>query len=204
MKYGDTTFSMRTAGVFLLYQGKFAFMIGPNRYNDKLGIVRLGGHIEQSESLVECVLREVKEEASTDILLVSSTATYYKQSWEDRNYQLLENTELEPKPIIIVGDQNRATSIYFAYAEDTLVPSAEAHGIILLTEDDVIELCSRETLLKTFMKKGGIVLQNEELDVNLPMSPGPHLKFLKDLMLMNEKLVNEFVCGKIDGYGKIR
>lgn len=38
--------SVQTVGAFVIYKDKFAFMIGPNKEKNKLGIVRFGGHVE--------------------------------------------------------------------------------------------------------------------------------------------------------------
>ncbi len=56
---------LETVGAFVLYQEKFAFMIGPDKTDQKLGIVRFGGHIEAGEDALDCLAREILEEAST-------------------------------------------------------------------------------------------------------------------------------------------
>ncbi len=54
---------MRTAGVYLKYQERFAFMVGTNEENTAHGVVRFGGHIDRDETATECAIRETMEEA---------------------------------------------------------------------------------------------------------------------------------------------
>lgn len=82
----------------LFINGLFAFAFGPNRHEGKLGIARFGGHIEANESIVECALREVKEETTLDVLLVSSPITYQIDSWDSRLMEV-EDEGKEVKPI---------------------------------------------------------------------------------------------------------
>lgn len=40
---------LKTVGSFILYKDTLVFMIGPDNTGEKLGIMRLGGHIEENE-----------------------------------------------------------------------------------------------------------------------------------------------------------
>ena len=186
--------SIKTAGVFLLYEKKFAFMVGPDKSGERLGIVRLGGHIEQNEKIIDCVKREIREEASTDIQLVSSPTTYYKRSWEEETYEVLDNSIFDIKPILINGDKTRATVLFLAYAENQLIPAAEAYGIILLSEEDIVKICNEKITLSTFVSQGGELLQSQNMNFDYALNIGPHLRFLYHLIETNYSLVEKFVA----------
>lgn len=56
----------KTVGSFILYKDTLAFMIGPDNTGEKLGVMRLGGHIEENESYLQTLEREIKEEGSME------------------------------------------------------------------------------------------------------------------------------------------
>jgi len=60
-------FTPKTSSAWVLVSGSFPFMVGPDQTGKLLGVVRLGGHIEQGETPWQCAVREVKEEADLDI-----------------------------------------------------------------------------------------------------------------------------------------
>jgi hypothetical protein len=184
--------SFRTAGVFLLYKNKYAFMIGPNRNGDKLGIVRLGGHIEENEGIVDCIKREVWEEARVDINIVSSPITYFKSSWEEKEFEVIEVDAFGAKPILIVNGVINATALYLATTAGHIVPSAEAHGIILLNEKEIVEICKNEITLSDFVSQGGELLQSQEMDLGFKLSAGPHLRFLYQLIDKEDGAIEGF------------
>jgi len=130
MVSNDILKSLKTAGVFVLSENKFAFMIGPNKTKDKLGIVRFGGHIENNENVFECISRELYEEASAYINIVSSPTTYYKQSWDNEYIEIIDNIYFNINPLIIVGDVDYSTVIFLGYPQEELKPSHETSGII--------------------------------------------------------------------------
>jgi hypothetical protein len=85
--------SIKTAGVYLLHNNRFAFMVGPDKSGESLGIVRLGGHVEDKEDILSCVRREVREEASANIIMEPSPITYYKTSWDTEACTLIDGRE---------------------------------------------------------------------------------------------------------------
>lgn len=194
--------SVRAVGVFLLYKNKFAFMVGPNRDGSKLGIVRLGGHVEENEGAIACAVREVKEEASVRINMVSSPKTYYMRNWEDETYTLVDDCMLETKPIVKKGDETGATMIFLAYTQEQLVPAAEAHGIILLTEEDVFMICDNKISLRAFVNQGGELLQSKDMNYDLELSAGPHVRFLCNLLKINDNAIRNFIDQGSENYGK--
>ena len=44
--------AFETVGSFIVYQDTLAFMVGPDNSGERLGIMRLGGHIEAGENLL--------------------------------------------------------------------------------------------------------------------------------------------------------
>ena len=69
---------LATAGVFVRFGSRYAFMIGPNDEKTHLALVRFGGHIEDDEGPVDCALRETREEAGIEVDLLSSSITYFQ------------------------------------------------------------------------------------------------------------------------------
>ena len=185
--------SVKTAGVFLLYKNKFAFMIGPNKSEDKLGVVRLGGHIEGNEDVITCARREVKEEASVRIDIASSPITYWKRNWEDVTCEVIDGSIFDIRPLVIKGDEAGSTMLFLAYTQEQLFPAAETHGIVLLSEQEVFEICNSRIALSTFVSRGGEFIQAKAMNLDLEMNAGPHVKFLCDLLIQNDNAIRRFI-----------
>lgn len=185
--------NIRTAGVFILHENSFAFMIGPNKTRDKLGIVRFGGHVENNENIFECISREVQEEASTEVEIIDSPVTYYKRKWDSEEcIELDDSLPFTRNPIIVVGDEEHSTVVFLSYAKGKLQPSCETHGIIYLNRADITKICNTKILLDDFIQAGGRIVEQKELDLNMEMVAGPHLKFLDYLMSRNYQLIMSF------------
>jgi len=148
-------------------------MVGPDRTGERLGVVRLGGHIQPGETPWECAVREVKEEADLDIQPLKPPATYRLRedalsavSWEDMD-------AMQP---ILIGDHSQ---YYLARAEGTPRPGAEARGLLLLSRDDVLELACRRMTLGEYLDSGKRAIFRDDLDplpTDAPLKPiGPQL-----------------------------
>jgi len=173
----------KTVGSFILYKDTLAFMVGPDNSGKKLGITRIGGHIEENENLLQSLEREIKEEASIEVNLFNSTSTFYKRSWDDNNYSEISNDVVwDIKPLIIVGDEHRLTAVFLSYAEEEPKPSSEACGIIFLKKTDIKDICSRKLSLKNFIDNGGKFVKQKEIDFDMEMYAGVHLTFLNRLI----------------------
>lgn len=188
----DIVDSIKTAGVFLLYGKRFAFMVGPDKSGERLGVVRLGGHIEENEEIIDCVRREVGEEASVCIKLVSSPITFYMTNWDKETHEVIDCSVFDIKPIVIKGDKSGATALYLAYTEEPLTPAAEAHGIVLLSENDIARICNEKTSLNTFISQGGELLQSKYMNFDWELSAGSHLRFLNNLIETKYSLIEKF------------
>jgi hypothetical protein len=188
----------KTVGSFILYQDTFAFMIGPDNSGERLGIMRLGGHIEKNESLLQSLEREIKEEGSIEVKLFDSPCTFYKRNWDDNNYsEITNNIEWDIKPLIITGDKTRSTAVFLSYTDKEPKPSSEAYGIIFLNENDIRDICSKKLKLMDFLNKGGKLIQQKEINYDKEMYAGVHLTFLNRLIEDNNDVVHRYITGNL-------
>jgi hypothetical protein len=188
----------KTVGSFILYQDTLAFMIGPDNSGEKLGVMRLGGHIEANENLLQSLEREIKEEASVEVKLFNSPCTFYKTNWDDSNYcEITNNIVWDIKPLIIVGDKARSTAVFLSYTEEEPKPSSEACGIIFFKEADIKNICSNKLRLKDFIDNGGKLIQQKEIDYDMEMYSGVHLTFLNRLIEDKNDLVHKYIKGNL-------
>lgn len=189
----------KTVGSFILYEDTIAFMIGPDNTGEKLGVMRLGGHIEENESYLQTLQREIKEEGSIEVKLLNAPNTFYKRNWDDNNYnEITDDIALDIKPLIIVGDKMRSTAIFLSYTEEEPKPSSEACGIIFLKENEIKRICSEKLRLRDFLESGGKLIQQKEIDYDMEMYAGVHLTFLNRLIEDKNNLVNRFINGNLN------
>lgn len=189
---------LKTVGSFILYQDTLAFMIGPDNTGEKLGIMRLGGHIEENESYLQTLEREIKEEGSIEVKLLNSPNTFYKRNWDDNNYsEITDDIALDIKPLIIAGDKMRSTAVFLSYAEEEPKPSSEACGIIFLKESEIKRICLEKLQLRDFLESGGKLIQQKEIDYHMEMYAGAHLTFLNRLIEDKNDLVHRFINGNL-------
>ena len=187
-----------TAGAFVLYNDLFIFMVGPNKEGD-LGVVRFGGHRENDETIIECLKRELKEEASITITLANSPMTYCIEEWDDEPKLIERDFEEDIYPIIIKGTQNDSLSVtYFAYSQGEPKPDFETHGILFLKLKDVELICKELITIDDFLKSGGKALFQKELRRDIILKPGVHIKLLSTLYKKNPKLIEKFMTKSLD------
>jgi hypothetical protein len=185
---------VRTSGAYVLYNGLFPFQVGPTRKGDKLGVVRLGGHLEGDETAVQTAVREVFEESSMKIKIISSPITYYKRDWNHSASKM--PTEDDFAPILIKGsDLASSTAMYLAHSESEPMPSSETSGLLLLTAKDVHLICKHKITLNDYLKQHGRALFKRELDKNLLLEPFPQLLFLAELLEKEPEFLNRFMAG---------
>ncbi|MBU5349147.1 NUDIX domain-containing protein [Paenibacillus lautus] len=183
------TIQPKTVGVYLFINGLFAFAFGPNRHEGKLGIARFGGHIEANESIVECALREVKEETTLDVLLVSSPITYQIDSWDSRLMEV-EDEGKEVKPILRFG-QN---VMFFARSNLEPKPWSETKGIILLSETELLRICNSEVTYGDFIAWGGSRIVRNEYSKDYILQPLGQMRFLARLMQERPDILKNVYC----------
>ncbi|PRT05025.1 NUDIX hydrolase [Bacillus wiedmannii] len=184
--------NVRTSGVYVIYKNLFVFQVGPTNKGDTLGVVRLGGHKEDEETAVETAKREVREEATIDITILSSPSTYYKQNWNAQSKKIKVENEIDP--ILIIDSPGETLSImYMAYSENEPTPSSETNGLLLLSVSDIRLICSKEITLNDYIKQGGIAILKEKMDKELILQPFPQLLFLEELLKEDLVLLQQFL-----------
>jgi 8-oxo-dGTP pyrophosphatase MutT (NUDIX family) len=187
-----------TAGVFVLYNDLFIFMVGPNKEGD-LGVVRFGGHKENDETIIECIERELKEEASITVTLTNSPMTYYLEEWDEEPELMERDFEKDIYPIIIKGNRNGSLSLtYFAYSQEEPEPDFETHGILFLELKDVEFICKELITIDDLLKCGRKALFQKELRRDIILKPGVHLKLLSTLYKKNPDLINNFMTKSLE------
>jgi uncharacterized protein YhfF len=190
--------AFKTVGSFIFYQDTLVFMIGPDNTGKRLGIMRLGGHIEKDESLLQALEREIKEEGAVEVSLFNAQNTFYKANWADINYcDISSKLQWDIKPLIITGDNSRSTAVFLSYTEEEPKPSSEAHGLIFLKEDDIRYICTKKLHLIDFLNSGGKLIQQKELDLNMEIYAGVHLSFLNKLMEDDNSLIHSYFTGSL-------
>ncbi|PHF01789.1 DNA mismatch repair protein MutT [Bacillus wiedmannii] len=184
--------NVRTSGAYVIYKNLFVFQVGPTNKGDTLGVVRLGGHKEDEETAVETAKREVREEATIDIAILSSPSTYYKQNWNAQSKKIKVENEIDP--ILIIDSPDETLSImYMAYSENEPTPSSETNGLLLLSVSDIRLICSKEITLNDYIKQGGIAILKEKMDKELILQPFPQLLFLAELLKEDLVLFQQFL-----------
>jgi len=168
---------IKTVGVYLKINGSFLFAFGPNQYDGKLGIARFGGHIEEGESIVECVLREVMEETALQVTLISSPVTYKVDAW-DSEVLVEGNEQMDIKPLLRIG-QN---VMFFAQSDSDPKLSGETKGIIFLSEYELIKICSNEISYGEFKSWGGRSISRSEYNNDFILHPLGQMRFLARLI----------------------
>lgn len=176
----------RTVGVYLYIQGLFAFAFGPNRNSGKLGIARFGGHLEEGEKLHECALREVKEETSLEVTLIPSPVTYLGESW-DAPLQAIQEESEAVKPLLRIG-QN---VMFFARSDRDPVISSETQGIILVTEAEMIRLCSEDVTYGEFRAWGGRSRTKFAFNEDYVMQPLAQMRFLANFVQEHPNVIQQ-------------
>lgn len=184
--------NVRTSGAYVMYKKLFVFQVGPTSKGDTLGVVRLGGHKEDEETAVETAKREVREEVTIDITILSSPSTYYKQNWNAQSKKIKVENEIDP--ILIIDSPDETLSImYMAYSENEPTPSSETNGLLLLSVSDIRLICSKEITLNDYIKQGGIAILKEKMDKELILQPFPQLLFLAELLKEDPVLLQHFL-----------
>jgi hypothetical protein len=165
-----------TAGVYLNINGLFAFAFGPNQNEGELGIVRFGGHIEEGESIVECALREVKEETDLEVELIRSPVTFKA---DDQSTSLESvDVKMDIQPVLIT----RNNVMFFARSNMEPRLSSETKGIILLSELELVKLCSNEIKYGQFKSWGGRSIVKNDYDDDFILRPFAQMRFLARLI----------------------
>jgi hypothetical protein len=185
------TDNVHTSGAYVLYKGLFPFQVGPTRKGDKLGVVRLGGHREGSETAAQTAIREVHEESAMEINLISAPVTYYKDSWN--NPSSIIHIDDAIVPVLIKGkDPYSSNAMYLAYSKTEPIPSSETKGLLLLTPEEIFKICKNQFTLKDYLGQNGKAVLGTSIDPSLHLEPFPQLIFLRDLFIREPGMMKHF------------
>lgn len=188
--------TLKTVGAFIRYEDTLVFMIGPDSSGEKLGIVRLGGHVEQGESLLQALEREIKEEGSIKVKLLDSPCTLYKNIWEDSDYfDITDLINWNVKPLVIKKDKLSSTAVFLSYTEEEPKPSSEAYGLVFLKDKDIINICSNRLTLRDFIDGGGKFIRQKEINYDMEIYAGVHLSFLYNLLEDKNEVAVKYIKG---------
>lgn len=194
----DAHASIRTAGAYMVLDGRFPFMVGPTPAGDRVAVIRLGGHRERSESAWECAAREVREESGLRISPRVPPCTYWlKTDLHDRGVTLPPRRDWPPPgsdatpvdaptPFLVVqgsgAEIGRLSAMYLADAEGTPTPAREAPGLLMLRPSEVIKLVEQPTTLSAYLRDGGQAIFQEPVPEMLILEPFLQLRVLASLL----------------------
>ncbi len=170
---------IQTAGAYLWTGSRFLFQVGPNKAGDRLGVVRLGGHLEEGESPWESVQREAMEEATVRVEPLPVPATYLTDGgelvpvpWPD-----------QPAPLLVYErEPGRFTPLYLTVTADPPRPAAETRGLLLLDRAWLARLVREEMTLERYLAAGGEAILREPFPAHLPLAPSYYLGLLDRLL----------------------
>lgn len=183
--------NVRTAGAYVLWNGRFVFQVGPTKDGNKLGVVRLGGHRENKETGIETATREVLEEASMIITAISAPTTYYKAKWSEPATQIKVD---DISPVLVIGSHDESLSVmYLAYSDSEPAPSSETSGLLLLSSEEVHFICENKITLREYISRKGVAQIKNQINHDLILEPFPQLLFLSKLLKEDVELMNRFM-----------
>lgn len=190
---------VRTAGAYVVLDGRVPFMVGPTPRGDRLAVFRLGGHREPGESPWECAAREAREEATLHIRPLAPPHTYWAEGESATATPVPRSWPGEPAggvpPLLVVkgpGARAGALSVmYLALASGDPIPAAETRGLLLLDRAEVLRLARTPPTFAEYLRSGGCAILREELPTHLPLEPFLQLRLLATLLLWHPELLRE-------------
>lgn len=137
----------------------------------------IGGKKKRSESFIECVRRESREEILTEIDLRTSDSTWHFDSKERIHRVELDNKirpimlyeKPEPTAPELQGTRNDPVPqtyygvVYLARTIAPPRPGAELGGLIYLSKEQVVRSLTEESSLRDVEMRGGRVVEIESL-----------------------------------------
>lgn len=185
---------IKTVGAIINIDGKFAFMFRKEKKTKYLTIVRLGGHIEENESAVKALRRELMEEANLKVSIISAPIQLERKHWYAKSFRRREKRIAGKVPLLVKGwGRDNPSLIYLCYGHERPKPDHETYGIVLLRPEDVKQLCKGPMLIREFLLRGGDLIPNGEIDDLQVLAAGPHVHFLQDLLDNEKDLMNKFM-----------
>lgn len=181
------------SGAYIFYNGYYLFMFGwgIDHKDNRLGVVRFGGHREKDETAAQCAIREIKEEASLDIELYRNINTYIEK-YNGNIYNKIIGSKSDNPILIRIGPDNNYSIMYLAYGKGELKPDTETQGILLLRKEDIANICSKDITFKEYKDMGGKYILASPLPDDGILSPNMQLHFLNKLFLMEPDLIADY------------
>jgi hypothetical protein len=194
-----------TAGAYVVAGDRFVFMFGlPAGAADRVGVARLGGHLEAGETAWECAAREVLEEVSVAMHPLAPPATYWVGPPHDPATIAAgpwgtAGAPQEPAPLLVAwreeAGERLLSATYLARTEGTPAPAAETQGLLLLRPEDILRLARERLTLDQLLRSGGRAVLRDQLDPHLPLEPLLQLHALAQVLrrhpTLQSLLVNE-------------
>jgi len=195
--FSDLVPRIITSGAYVYYKRYFVFQVGPTKSGDRLGVVRLGGHLEGSETALEAAQREVFEESSLLINPVETSAMVMI------NLDVEEPVRIEVKnellPLLLMERPDEFYSVmYLSHAINNPKLSSETKGLIFLTPNQVHQICDSRITLRDYLNNDGLVMLRTDINEELVLEPFPQLRFLSFLLKQESKLMNNFMKSKVE------
>lgn len=183
-----------TAGAYIFHEGYFifAFGFGSNLNSHELGVIRIGGHREDGETVKDCVRRETKEETSLNCKIITSNISYH---FDGKNYLTLNNSHSNAPIFITERNNNKLSVMYLAQSDDAPTPSAETQGLLLLRQQDIKTICENKITFKDYINIGGKYILTDKLKnitdypSKFTLTPKAQIKFLNYLFELEPKLI---------------
>jgi 8-oxo-dGTP pyrophosphatase MutT (NUDIX family) len=177
-----------TAGIWIRVGDRFPFEVGPDKTGEKIGVVRVGGHIEEGETPWECAVREAKEEAVLDILYTKPPATYRVDLDKDPTQMEKIIWDVDEvgceQPIMVRTFGDSASAIFLASSQGLPMPGPTTRGLLLLSLSDIALLQQEKMTLTEFVEKGGqAIISEPTFDFDMPLH-------VSDIVFALSRIVN--------------
>lgn len=190
---------MVTAGAYVQVGQRYPFVIGINAADPStLALVRLGGHCEADETGWQCAAREVREEAALTIHPCEPPVTFWLNG--DQDSLILHPihwphiSSQPPAPLLVVSypttRPGRLAVMYLARAFEQPVPSAEVHGLLLLTPHDVHALVQQRVTLGQYLAQGGQAILRSPLPITQVLVPFLQLRAFAAILQAQPRLMD--------------
>lgn len=150
--------TLQTAGVFVLVDGRVAFQAGPDQTGQRIGLVRIGGHLAPGETPTDCARREAREEASLTVEFVDSPTTYCLTL--EGPPRVVPWADGSPRPL----HASATSQVFLAVSEDTPTPASETRGLILLSPEELIAIRAGEHSLASLERSGAKILLRDPME----------------------------------------